>query len=720
MKVPRYLYIWSGVSVRFADWIFSMHKFVRVCLLTMVLLLGTTITSQAQPFAAPRVWSIVADETLHTEHSLGFRVTFSEPVSGVDLSDFSIAGDTQHPRITHVASSDRADSYNVEVAVQSPSTKIALALLDDDSIVNAAGIPLGGIGAQNGNAISPAVVQSAPIQTSARQTTTVREDESTPRSVDVEVGKNTAIALTSENAPYIMYSDATKNHLKLAICNDLACLKPTITTIDSSALASAYSSMKLTANNIPVISYYDSSTGYLKLVNCSDVYCTTSTKTNLDHMHTGMPATINLSLALTAGDIPIISYHDYANADLKLAICNDLACTSPALSTIDSTGNVGAFSSLAVTSDNIPIVTYYDSTNKVLKLAVCNNAACTSPVISVIDNTGQTGFRPSIALTNTNIPVISYHSITDSALKLAICNDTQCASPTLSTLDSDGDVGSDSSIKLTATNTAVISYLDYTNATLKLAVCDNAACTTPAITVLDNNGWVGYFPSLALTSSNVPIVSHFDMTNKKLKLYRPLDAAVSIDQGQPNSFAKSSPTAGQTITAATTTLSWAASPYAATYDYCYALSIAACTTWTSSGTATTASISGLTDGKTYYWQVRATNSSGTMRADSGSYATFTVTLPPDPFAKSSPANNATKQKTSLTLAWATSTNATSYEYCIALTTATCTNWKSTGTARTAAVTGLTKNKAYYWQVRAKNLGGTTLSSSTFWKFTTAP
>jgi hypothetical protein len=109
-----------------------------------------------------------------------------------------------------------------------------------------------------------------------------------------------------------------------------------------------------------------------------------------------------------------------------------------------------------------------------------------------------------------------------------------------------------------------------------------------------------------------------------------------------------------------------------------------------------------------------------MLADSASYGSFTVSLPPDTFAKSSPANNATKQKTSLSLAWAASTRATSYEYCIALTTATCTTWMSTGTARTAEVTGLTKNKAYYWQVRAKNTGGTTLSASTFWKFTTAP
>jgi hypothetical protein len=109
-----------------------------------------------------------------------------------------------------------------------------------------------------------------------------------------------------------------------------------------------------------------------------------------------------------------------------------------------------------------------------------------------------------------------------------------------------------------------------------------------------------------------------------------------------------------------------------------------------------------------------------MLADSATYGSFTVSLPPAAFAKSSPAPNATAQKTSVSLTWAASTRATSYEYCIALTTAACTTWKSTSTARTAAVTGLAKNKAYYWQVRAKNTAGTTISSSTFWKFTTAP
>jgi hypothetical protein len=187
----------------------------------------------------------------------------------------------------------------------------------------------------------------------------------------------------------------------------------------------------------------------------------------------------------------------------------------------------------------------------------------------------------------------------------------------------------------------------------------------------------------------------------------------------PAAFAKTLPTVGQSIASSTTTLSWAASAYATNYEYCIALSTAACTSWTSTGSATTASISGLSHGATYHWQVRARNDVGTTLANSSALWRFTVTLPPTSFAKTAPANNATNQKTSLSLSWAASTRATSYEYCIALTTATCTNWKSTGSARTAAVTGLTKNKAYYWQVRAKNPGGTTISSSTFWKFTTA-
>ncbi|MBM4413647.1 MAG: fibronectin type III domain-containing protein [Chloroflexi bacterium] len=72
----------------------------------------------------------------------------------------------------------------------------------------------------------------------------------------------------------------------------------------------------------------------------------------------------------------------------------------------------------------------------------------------------------------------------------------------------------------------------------------------------------------------------------------------------------------------------------------------------------------------------------------------------------------------ITLSWAASNGATSYEYCFALTAASCTNWKSVGAARTVNVPNLAKNKAYFWNVRARNSAGFTVSNGGVWKFTT--
>jgi hypothetical protein len=94
---------------------------------------------------------------------------------------------------------------------------------------------------------------------------------------------------------------------------------------------------------------------------------------------------------------------------------------------------------------------------------------------------------------------------------------------------------------------------------------------------------------------------------------------------------------------------------------------------------------------------------------------------PGAFNKSSPKNNAKNQSTSLTLSWAASTGATSYEYCVDTTNdnACAGTWISTGVTRSAAIGGLATKTAHYWQVRARNASGTTLANGgTWWKFTT--
>jgi hypothetical protein len=91
---------------------------------------------------------------------------------------------------------------------------------------------------------------------------------------------------------------------------------------------------------------------------------------------------------------------------------------------------------------------------------------------------------------------------------------------------------------------------------------------------------------------------------------------------------------------------------------------------------------------------------------------------PAAFNKLAPANALTNRPLTLTLSWAASVRATSYEYCFAPSAAACTNWKSVAAARTVTVRSLARNRAYYWNVRAKNTAGITVANGSVWKFTT--
>ena len=96
-------------------------------------------------------------------------------------------------------------------------------------------------------------------------------------------------------------------------------------------------------------------------------------------------------------------------------------------------------------------------------------------------------------------------------------------------------------------------------------------------------------------------------------------------------------------------------------------------------------------------------------------------LTPADFSKTTPANGAAGQATSLTLQWASSAAASSYQYCVG-TVNPCSNWTDNGTATSVPLSGLQAGAAYYWHVRAVNSFGTTFSNgdaSADWLFTVA-
>ena len=139
----------------------------------------------------------------------------------------------------------------------------------------------------------------------------------------------------------------------------------------------------------------------------------------------------------------------------------------------------------------------------------------------------------------------------------------------------------------------------------------------------------------------------------------------------------------------------------------------------SAGGNTSAAISGLSAGTTYYWQVKAVNTLDNREANNWSWWSFTVASAPAAFGKSSPSDGAGDQSGSPTLSWQASAGAASYEYCYDLTgDDSCDgSWLSAGSNTSVALTGLLYEQRYYWQVRALNGLGTELADGdTWWSF----
>ncbi|MGB2346814.1 MAG: putative Ig domain-containing protein, partial [Candidatus Poseidoniaceae archaeon] len=241
------------------------------------------------------------------------------------------------------------------------------------------------------------------------------------------------------------------------------------------------------------------------------------------------------SIAIDSNDAVHVSYQDHSNGDLKYATCSSGCTTASNWSNVavDTTGSVGDYTSIAVDSNDVLHLSYEDDTNGDLKYATCSSSCTTASNWDTVavDTTGRVGQSTSIAIDSNDVVHISYMDHTNYDLKYATCSSscTTASNWNSVAVDTAGYMGYYTSIAIDSNDGVHISHHDMTNLDLKYATC-SSSCTTASnwnSVAVDTTGNVGRYSSIAIDANDGVHISHYDVTNQDLK-YIVLDSSSNV------------------------------------------------------------------------------------------------------------------------------------------------------------------------------------------------
>ena len=139
-----------------------------------------------------------------TANTVDFKVTFSDPSTCVDASDFKVTASSQLQGASVLGVSGGPSVYTVTVSTGSGNGTIRLDVVDDDSILNEKNVPLGGFGVNNGNFTNGQFYILRPL-------TKVFRSQAGQDGWVLESGENTGVGGTMDSSGSLIVGDDDAN-----------------------------------------------------------------------------------------------------------------------------------------------------------------------------------------------------------------------------------------------------------------------------------------------------------------------------------------------------------------------------------------------------------------------------------------------------------------------------------------------------------------------------
>jgi hypothetical protein len=188
----------------------------------------------------------------------------------------------------------------------------------------------------------------------------------------VNSGQNTAIKVGGDGLPIVSYNTSTSLNftLKTVKCGNLACTSGNaVSTVDDPANAVGdYNAMVIGTDGFPLIAYRDITALALKVVKCGNATCTSgNTITTVDDSSNSLG--VDIAIALAPNGRPVIVHRDLTESQIVMIQCGNSACSAGNLRSVVDAGIDAQELSIAIGADGLPLVTYYDFDARSLKIA---------------------------------------------------------------------------------------------------------------------------------------------------------------------------------------------------------------------------------------------------------------------------------------------------------------------------------------------------------------